>query len=220
MRPSERRTVIASLLAIGRAASGCRTVDEFAISRKTRHHPSVMRSDLVLGALTRMGLLRAGESPTISPSPAAFVRHRARGSRMWPDLPQARAAPAESRGGLAGAGRTQSLRGRMDADGRRIVPGAVPRILGEDRESGCSRWSSWMRRAIRSGRRSCATANSRSTPRARSAAAWRQSTSTPPATPRSRGILRPTIFSFRSASSPTCPPRRSKIPTVPRDSKT
>ena len=43
------------------------TVDEFAISRKTRHHPSVMRSDLVLGALTRMGLLRAGESPPMAP---------------------------------------------------------------------------------------------------------------------------------------------------------
>jgi aminoglycoside phosphotransferase (APT) family kinase protein len=96
-----------------------------------------MSSDLFVGALTRMGLLRDGEQPAISPLAGGvssdivrvdLVRGPVCLKRALPKL-KVQAdwqAPVERNGYEVEWIRTAG----------RILPGAVPRILGDDRESG------------------------------------------------------------------------------------
>ena len=150
-----------------------------------------------------------------------LVRHRARGSSSAGPICLKRALPRLK---VQADWQAPVERNRYEVDWMRtagaIVPGAVPRILGDDRESGmfamefleAESHPLW-KAQLRDGEISLDTA-ARGRPQRGG-----HPRGTPPPTPRSRGILRPTTFSFRSASSPTCPLRRSNIPTAPRDSK-
>ena len=96
-----------------------------------------MRSDLVLGALTRMGLRRAGESPTISPLPGGVSSDIVRVDLDGGPICVKRALPRLK---VEADWQAPIERNRYEVEwmrtAGRIVPGAVPRILGEDRESG------------------------------------------------------------------------------------
>ena len=96
-----------------------------------------MRSDLVLGALTRMGLLRAGESPAISPLPGGVSSDIVRVDLESGPICLKRALPRLK---VQADWQAPVERNRYEVDWMRtagaIVPGAVPRILGDDRESG------------------------------------------------------------------------------------
>jgi aminoglycoside phosphotransferase (APT) family kinase protein len=96
-----------------------------------------MRRDLVLGALTRMGLLRAGERPAISPLPGGVSSDIVRVDLDAGPICLKRALPRLK---VQADWQAPVERNRYEVEwmrtAGRIVPSAVPRILGEDRESG------------------------------------------------------------------------------------
>ena len=161
----------------------------------SRHRPSAacfkitMSNDLFLTALGRMGLLQPGELPAVTPLTGGVSSDIVRVDlAQRPDLHEARPAEAQSGSRLAGAGRTQPIRDRMDAGrgGRRSRCGAAgPRRRPRNRHvrHGIPRsrrypvWKTQLRDGEISGRH-----RPRSRPRAS-----RPSTAALPATPMSRG---------------------------------
>jgi aminoglycoside phosphotransferase (APT) family kinase protein len=94
-------------------------------------------SDLFLGALSRMGLLRAGERPAMSPLTGGVSSDIVRVELEGGPICLKRALPRLK---VQADWQAPVERSRYEVDwmrtAGRISPGAVPRILGEDRESG------------------------------------------------------------------------------------
>ena len=172
-----------------------------------------------LDALHRLDLIPRGAGVVVTPLTGGVSSDIWRVDLGGPQvLRQARAAAAQGRRRLAGAGRAQRATRRTGSRiAREIVPGAVPRLLGA-RSRGRPVRDVLLDPAALSGLEAGAARRPgrRLPPPARSARSSAASMPPPPAEPSIAAAFDTTTSSTPSGSSPTCWPPRARIPTARR----